>query len=532
MILTLLAALSGGIMQALIWAPFNQADAVWFAWVPLLFVIRQANPKRAFLCGLLTGVVMWCITLHWMVRLSDYGGPLPLVLLGIAFLAIYSGLYTGIVAYTAASLRKRFTDTEPSAVRTLLTLIAEPLLFAGAEYLRCTLLTGWTWNPIGLAFDTYLPLLQSASLAGAYLPGMLVILANTAVTTIIWRMVLTVRREQIVTHLTRPQRIFQICESLVPLLLISMTFFWGIQRMRTVMSNPDTLDLRIAAIATDHSALRHQAKDYSPMKEITNFRNPLEVIGLLSPHLVIFPESSFPFSLPDAAIDPFIRECTRLARAPILTGGTYWPSANVCYNASFLFPEHTPLQYYAKRHLVPFGEYVPFDKTFTWLQRFVPTGVSCTPGDEIRTLPVKIAGGQTIQVAPMICYESSIAYIARDAARDGAQLLVNQSNDAWYWPSAEATQHAKQSILRAVETGLPVVRSSNQGENCAISATGRVTPQIIPFHVRIAKTPIQTPYTRYGDWLLGIPAAIALVVTTGILLYLAIKARRKRKVNL
>ena len=213
--------------------------------------------------------------------------------------------------------------------------------------------------------------------------------------------------------------------------------------------------------------------------------------------------------------------------AALLAGGDYGEETDgtVCvYNGAGLFVpsgDGMALQVYAKQHLVPFGEYIPFDKWIPALQRFSPIGVSLYPG-EAKVFDVPTGKG-AVKVAPLICFEDTIPSLARRGAELGAQAIVLITNDSWFSQSWEAEQHAWQAVLRAVETGLPVIRVGNSGVTGVIEETGRTrwlmdgkdrplvdAPGCQIESVKVRSAPRLTPYTRFGDWPLLVLFAASL----------------------
>jgi len=207
-----------------------------------------------------------------------------------------------------------------------------------------------------------------------------------------------------------------------------------------------------------------------------------------------------------------------LGGAALLAGGD-WVRDGRSHNAAALYAGTNAVQFYAKQHLVPFGEYIPFDKWIPILQKLSPIGVSLWPGEaRVMNLPVlgQVTDAQrpmSVVIAPLICYEDTDPTLARAAARLGAQAIVLVTNDSWFSRSSEAMQHAAQAVLRAVETGLPVIRVGNSGVTGVIAGDGRArwlsdgdgkplvdAPGTMVETVRLAASPAMTPYSRMGDW--------------------------------
>jgi len=175
----------------------------------------------------------------------------------------------------------------------------------------------------------------------------------------------------------------------------------------------------------------------------------------------------------------------------------------------------TSAQLYRKRHLVPFGETIPFKPIAGW---FINQVLAIPLADQARgsaTQPPLAVAGQ--RVAVNICYEDAFGQELIAAARD-ATLLVNVTNDAWYGHSVAARQHNQIGAMRALETGRPMLRATNTGITSAIAHDGRVIAQLPWFksgilEVEIAGRSGYTPYLRYGDWPAIIVASALLIAS-------------------
>lgn len=516
--LQLAAVLLSALLLGTLWEPFEQSGNVWFALVPLLLVVRRVGVRRAWWLGCAAGVVAWAIQLAWMWRLTDNGGPWPLVAPAWLGLSAAMALYMGGFAALAAGLRGAlgagaWGETRAHGARVALTLALEPMLWAGMETLRANVFTGFAWNPLGLACSTIPALLQPAAVGGAALVSALVVAVNGSVATLLERC------WGAATHTlpqTRSARVLLAAESLLPLAALLVAFVWGTGRIKTYDALPKTR----ASVVAQRTEIPSVFSGVAPQPVWAAAAPMVEVVSLLRADLWLWPESAtagfaFPY---DAQAQGALRRLATQAQTPLLVGGLYEAPEKGWYNAAMLFTERglDSRQVYGKRHLVPFGEYIPFDKTFPWLQRFAPTGLSNVPGEEVTV--VRLPSGLT--VGPLICFEDTVAAVARESVRDGARLLVNMSNDAWYTPSPEAAQHARQALLRCVETGVPMVRSSNGGDNTAIDAVGRAVPvEAFPTYLPLTERPFASLYLRWGEAAFGGPcAAFALCLAAWLLL--------------
>ena len=148
--------------------------------------------------------------------------------------------------------------------------------------------------------------------------------------------------------------------------------------------------------------------------------------------------------------------------------------------------------------------------------------MSLWPG-EARVLRLERDDGRVFMLAPLICFEDTDPVLARRAARLGAQAIVLMTNDSWFSYSIEPVQHAAQAVLRAIETGLPVMRVGNSGVTGVISPSGRArwledgegraivdAAGVMCETVPVPARPRVTPYVRFGDWPLGVFFALCL----------------------
>jgi apolipoprotein N-acyltransferase len=211
--------------------------------------------------------------------------------------------------------------------------------------------------------------------------------------------------------------------------------------------------------------------------------------------------------------------------APILVGSmdseTLVDRKPRYYNSSFLFDTNgVIIEEYDKCHLVLFGEYVPFHEVVDIVNAMTPVMESFSPGKTNTVFRVPQIGAP---FSSLICFEDTMPYLARRSVRNGARLLINQTNDAWFDPSAASRQHMILSVFRTVENRVPMVRSANTGYSCHIRATGEIHQQLAGesgrhdgpgFQLVTVRVPPDdaspTFYTRYGDVFAWVCLAICL----------------------
>jgi len=198
------------------------------------------------------------------------------------------------------------------------------------------------------------------------------------------------------------------------------------------------------------------------------------------------------------------------------------PPPVVLRNSAFLLTERGIAGRYDKMHLVPFGEYVPLSGLIGFVRGWAEFISELEPGTQTVVFP-----GPPAPFGVVICYEGIFPELVRDFARNGARLIVNITNDAWFGRTSGPLQHLAMYPFRAVEHRTSVVRAANTGVSAFIAPTGQIT-QRIPLYERdivTAAVPLRvvtTLYTRLGDWV----AYLGLLCTAGGLLVRGISGAR------
>ena len=542
------AALSAVLMWAA-FPPMGETANIVVAITPLLVVSRLCSPKRSAWLWFAGGFLFWFGTLSWMPAIIKNNGPWPLVVLGWAGLAAACAGYFALFGWLAARVWRRWGRWG---------ITAEPILWAGCEWLRATLFTGFAWNFLGTAVGQAPAFAAPARLGGVYLVSAMVVLLNGVFATLACRVITGMRRaagsEGVAgseggagttgTSETsgragrwRKQAV-RSAETAVPLAVILLVF-WLSQPQAASNEPRATIPLRVALVQRNAPCIFSSNRPRE---------NPLDAYGRLHdvavaarPDLLVWGESAMAeFGRTDSVnarrvADHFAAE---LGGAALLAGGD-WVKDGRYHNAAALYSGTNAVQLYAKQHLVPFGEYIPFDKWIPVLQKLSPIGVSLWPG-EPTAFKLEVNHGQgpgtpessSVVLSPLICYEDTDPTLSRAAARLGAQAIVLITNDSWFSHSVEAEQHAAQAVLRAVETGLPVIRVGNSGVTGVIAGDGRArwlsdgdgkplvdAPGTMVETVTLAAKPVLTLYSRLGDW--------PTILLFGLAVLLACAGKRK-----
>ena len=477
---TLRCGIGTAVAALLLWAafpPHSETLAILVALVPMLMIARVASPKRAAVCFFAFGMLYWVLSLSWMPAIIKNNGPWPLVVLGWFALSAACAAYFALYGFAAAKLwRLNGAGRVPS----LVCIGGEAALWALMEYLRATLFTGFAWNFLGTAFAAMPSFATPARFGGVYLVSALVVLLNGVFATLLLRVFAPVfgcaaAREGARSRI--PARLVHIGETGLPLAFILACLCVGNRMVRDDAARRDASPtrLRVALVQRNAPCCFKPGRKEDAYEA---FGRLLDAVAAVKPDLVVLAESAMAefgsvrsFWAQDVARGFLDRSGAKM----LIAGGDDMVSNRV-YNAVALYaPDGAsgvgPADVYHKQHLVPFGEYIPFDKWITPLQKLSPVGVSLHPG-EPSLFSLSTSDGREVKAAPLICYEDTDPRLSAAAKRMGADMIVLVTNDSWFSDSAEAEAHAAQAVLRAIETGLPIVRVGNSGVTGVIRPDG------------------------------------------------------------
>jgi apolipoprotein N-acyltransferase len=519
-VLTLIAA----ILQVVI---FPLPGLYWLAWVavaPLLIAILRARRGetlqldgqehllpaqwwQGFLLGYGCGILWFAGTCYWVFdTMRQYGGlPAPAAALVLLLFCMYVGLYHGLfgllLALVAGSERSQPKPAEGGAALRR-ALIAAPFLWVSVELAR-TRITAFPWELLGYAQTGNFALTRITTLVGVYGLSFEIVLVNSVFAAAFLG--------------PKEQRRRLLLAAVIAVLVLQSGRFLG-----------------PPAAAADRAALLVQpnipileggawTKDYfeQTVQDLTNVSlHPAGFEAGKHPDFIVWPESPAPFYTSDPLFRDAISSLAKQSGSWVVAGSigvdpamhTGGGASEIYNSAALVNPQGDWVQRYDKVHLVPFGEYLPFPSLFAFAGGLTKEvgefqhGRSRVPLD---------AGGERLGM--FICYESVFPDEVREGPRNGAEVLVNISNDGWYGDSGAWKQHLQQTQLRAIENDRWLLAATNTGMTASIDPYGR----IVAATARKVRTSLVAPYalvsgttfySRHGDWFAYLCAIISLIV--------------------
>ena len=489
----------------------------WVTLVPaaVIFILTAKDEtvkyKKMYLYGFVYYMSFGLSIFHWFVNLYplDFAGMnkfeaavvVVVAWFGLSLLqAVFAAFMPVLLALILRrSMISKYKMTAPFAATALFTVF---------EWLQTLTWAGVPWGRLAIG-QTKMPLmLKSASVLGSYFITFLIVAVNFFIA-----MFILMKKEE------KRNVCLAAATGLVAINLV-------IGGTAMLFDAKDGRTVKAAAIQVNSSS--HEKWDFgslwTTMETVEKYSLEAAKEGAT---LIVLPETVFPYyPVEDREIYNFITELAVKCNATLVVGGFTVGEALDENSLIFVHPDgKVDEKVYSKRHLVPFGEYVPLRKLITTL---IP------PLAEISMLAEDLAPGRDSNVVDteagklggLICFDSIYESISIDSARDGAEIIVLGTNDSWFLDSAAVYMHNAQAKLRAVETGRYIVRSANTGISSIITPNGEVLdeePPLVGGYViaDVAVRQNETVYTVIGNALvytliLGTLFLLTTVVTSGM----------------
>ena len=490
-------AFAAGAISALAMAPFN-AWLVLFLTFPVLVLLIDGIASRGW-SGLIAAADMgwwfgfgyFLAGLYWLgyaflVDAATFGWLLPFAVLGLpAILAIY----TALAVVVARLLWQR------GAMR----ILALAACLTATEWLRGHAFTGFPWNAFGYALTTPLALAQAASVLGLWGLTFIAVAVCASPATLVDQ--------------DAKKRRPLLPVAVAALTLAALAGFGAVRLARTPTRLVDGVHLRIM-----QPNLQQDVRfNYAAKQEVVDRYLALSARpGLDQVSHLIWPESPFPFFLTREA-DAFAQIAQALPANTLLFTGAMRladpnnPAQSGVYNSIYVIDRQASIRaVYDKVHLVPFGEYLPFEDFLEriGLQTLTEQRGGFLAGDRHRLITVPGAPS----VLPLICYEITFPGELRFSdERPG--WIVNVTNDGWFGNSSGPYQHLQQARVTAIEQGLPLARAANSGISAVVDPVGRIVGSLPLDSEDVLDAPLPRSigapiYARFGD----VPAAALILI--------------------
>ena len=506
--LLLMAALTAGLM----FESFPKSSHWMLAWVSLAPFVLGLNKTRGFwgacVYGWITSFAFHAGALYWVYYTCVHGGGMSPALSMGAWLGL-AGLLALQMAFWSGCCRFFIK------LRGLFPLMAA-IGWVALEWAHQTIAfygLGFPWLMMGYTQWNAPEMIQIASYTGVYGISFLIVWVSTCVG---WAFVEPGLKKGLL-HLFLAAGIF-----------LGVYYFGA-----SVLPSADKAQNQKTLLSVKAALMQPNIDQYK--KWSAEFEE--EIMGTLGTmsaglegedvRLVVWPESVIPGEIEEEPYKTVVTDFSRATGAYQLVGSSLRGDGTQYVGAYLWSSWQDAPQHYKKIKLVPFGEYIPFEnlvrKAFSKVEVLNEMG-SFTPG----TLEQDLLDMEGVKIGTTICYESIFPQLWRAQNKLGAQLFVNITNDAWFFKTAAPYQHLAANVLRAVETGRPVLRAANTGFSAYINPFGQIqsrsalfTQETLLESVPLAVNNAPNMYTQWGDWWAWLCAIIffTVLISTVVFLY-------------
>jgi len=502
-----LSVLLTALLLVLSFPPFSLGFLAWFALIPLFVTVKGKSPGFAFLVFYLSGIGFLMGFFYWINIIKGFD------FFHFLLLGIYLGFYFAVFGVLMNFISRKL----PS-----LSAFAAPVLWVSLEYARSHAgFLGLPWAIIAHTQYRYPPVIQITSVTGTYGVSFLIVMGNAAIAAVVYRYL--ARKDEV--RIKEWMYIFR--PALVPLLVVGISLGYGfhvISGGKSRESVPVTIIQGNISqeIKWDPAFLLATVEKHVMLTEKAVSENHTS--------LIVWPETSIPGNLPHNQV--LLKKISGLAKgsdAFLLVGSSQRPKvgpreyrkSHWWNSAYFISPQGRFEGQYNKIHLLPFAEYLPYRDAWPWPSSLASMAGHFTPGDRHSVFTLEKGA-----FGVLICWESIFPDLVREFVNNGAQFLVNITNEAWFGETAAPYQFLSMNVFRAVENRVAIARAANTGISCFISpfgeVTGRVTNGGKDIFVEgyltqpVPLSSMRTFYTLYGDVFayLNLLAAMLLLVVS------------------
>jgi apolipoprotein N-acyltransferase len=510
------SAILSGLMLSAAFPKIGLPVLAWVALIPLFAALRGLSPPQAFRTGMIAGLAHYLTLLYWVIITMRTYGYLPwwqcisLLVLLAAYLALYPGFFALLMVYLCR--------------KPLHLVLLAPVCWVALEYLRSLLLTGFPWGILAYSQFDRLHIIQISDMFGVYGISFLVVLFNAAG----YVALLFLAKNPWGGHVVGKAGVSAaVLLAVVPL---GLGLVYGDRRLAAVSeAMSSAASTRVAVVQGNID----QARKWDPAFQISTTQKYVDLTlsaATQKPDLVVWPETATPFYF-DASpkLTRLVTDTVKKVNVHLLVGSPSareGPEGRSYYNSAYLVaPDGRVLGRYDKVHLVPFGEYVPLKHLLFFVDKMVAQVGDFSSGKKGHTLAWR---NDEPAIGVQICFEIIFPELCRSLVKNGAGVLVNLTNDAWFGRSSAAYQHFSMTVFRAVENRRSLVRCANTGISGFVDPAGRILARSNLFEdaVMVRDVPAMTGmtiYTRMGDVL-----PLACLMTLGLLIGWPLLRKRRR----
>ena len=456
---------------------------IFFAFIPYLFAILHCK-KRVFLTGFAFGFLSNAGILWWISAMIVEDVSKILITSGVVILILYLSVYWGLVALLISRIKK-----------VSIAIFAFPFFWVSLEFMRSlTSQLGFPWGAVGYSLSNIPSMIQLASITGLSGISFSIIFYNSL---IYWSI---------------SQKRWKRCIGGLSIFLLLLIVHAASGNL-VLSSGKKEETVKVSLIQAN---ILPEIKRESEVDErISVLRSMTLDAALRGSDIIVWSETSIPcYYRENSDCIKRIKDIVKESAIPVIAGAPeYKRKERHIYNSAFLISgDGKTIGRYRKIYLVPFGEHLPFDNTFPSLKKIHLGQGNFSSGKELTVL----SQGK-FRFSVLICFESIFPRLVRKFVNNGAELLVNITEDSWFGRTSGPYQHAEMAIIRAVENRVSVARCGNSGISMLVDPYGRVLKMSRIFERTIIEGEIPLRkgtsfYTTYGDLFAWLIVAVSIVL--------------------
>ena len=476
--------------------PGDFPEAAYIFLSPILIWFYFAPPKKVFWVAVFIGGFLYHVLLIGWIRHVSFPG----MVLASMILSLYN------IPWYWLALRWMPIAINSSFLIRFLLITGLAAFWVIIEWLRSLFSFGFPWFPVSVTQLERPAVLQLVPFFGGWIVSFFLIFFNLCLFSYLHHLLVRRRKNRQRGYISSLCPEFYICMAFF-LAMLSPLFFRSAKK-----EHHQIAEIRVGVCQP------YLKNKWSPENISSHKRTLIEqtkILSSLSPDLIVWPEASTPY--PVNLDRAWVEKLSAEINIPILAGAII-REEDLSYNSVVMINPRDGIQkeWYAKRTLVPFGEYVPFPFSFVpGLSRMVGPVGNFTAGKEALSYDIKNDDNSSIKIYPLICYEDIFPNLVRDIKTNSKSLLFVTTNDAWFGEEGCAEQHAAHSFLRALESGMPILRCGNAGWSGWISPNG-VTRKVLLYEnkgvyfkgVSVLDVAVgakeTTFYSKYGDYFIAL----------------------------
>ncbi|TVR91335.1 MAG: apolipoprotein N-acyltransferase [Spirochaetaceae bacterium] len=515
-----LCAAASGILLAVAlpneFIPYGTPLIAPIALIPLFYALLHSRRRRdSVRIGVIFAVISTGLSNYWLANFGEFaiwtiGGP-------IIGYSLYNSLLFPVL--------QRILQGPARGERVFVAAAA----WAGYEFLKSVGFLGYPWGLISYPAGVYLPLIQHVDVTGVWALSFLFAATNLLGAELLYHRegILCDRLNKRLLETPNYGKIPALSKELMlrsagfSFLVFILMMAYGYRAL--TLTVPAQAELQLVMVQNNTDSWERGNEEPSLLVAQRLTRRGLRQLAPVTPDLIVWSETLLrrPYAIDREyyrhfpSNDPFVPFVAE-AGVPLLTGGPHvelrgdeWLSYN---SALLILPSGELEQNYGKRQLVPFAEHIPFwelSVVRNFFRDVVGIFGTWTPGPEITIFELPIQNrDEPLRFATPICFEDAFSGVARAMVREGAEVLINLTNNSWSQTNSAQTQHFVAAQFRAVEMRTTLIRSSNSGLSTIVDPHGRRVIELPMFEqdyyagtVSIQQSPHPTIYTRWGDYL-------------------------------